>query len=287
MKNIALTIDFEDFRADLKRYLNLSDIYKVNEDALSYSYDLISKFCINKLNNKKLTFFCTGIIAEKFPNIIKSISNDGHEIACHSFYHDRVNKMPIREFDYYSQKAKNILQDVSNQSVQGFRAPFFSITKNDKLHFKIIEKHFKYDSSLFINKDENVQDIKLEIGLEKLNLLPVSSKSFFNKRFNIKSGGTFFKVFPEFITKKIIYEFIESNKFPIIYLHPYEFIFNQEFRVRWSEMNKLNYKKRIYWNLKQYQWDTIGNSTTLNKLKSIFDSYSCSDTLAEIQNYYV
>ena len=50
----------------------------------------------NKLNNSKFTFFCTGILAQKYPDIIKQISNDGHEIACHYYHHDNLSNLTLR-----------------------------------------------------------------------------------------------------------------------------------------------------------------------------------------------
>ena len=41
--------------------------------------------------NLKCTFFCTGSIAKKFPESIRTIESKGHEIACHGLNHERLN----------------------------------------------------------------------------------------------------------------------------------------------------------------------------------------------------
>ncbi len=47
--------------------------------------------------NVKATFFCTGLMAEGFPQVVKLIQNRGHEIGCHSHQHTWMNKMSETE----------------------------------------------------------------------------------------------------------------------------------------------------------------------------------------------
>ena len=54
--------------------------------------------------NIKATFFVLGYIALKEPDLIKTIKNEGHEIATHGFYHKRIFEMTEQEFE----------EDVSN-----------------------------------------------------------------------------------------------------------------------------------------------------------------------------
>ena len=85
------TVDFEDFHYDALRHLNMSDP-PCREKALIKSYQRIKDICIRYLDNKKITFFVTGIVARKLPSLIKQIYDDGHEIGCHYNYHEDINK---------------------------------------------------------------------------------------------------------------------------------------------------------------------------------------------------
>ena len=88
--NTYLTIDFEDFSHDLGRHLHLDPPLSMRLDALYKAYFDINNL-INKIGNgTKITFFVTGILSEKFPDLIKQISDDGHEIACHYHYHEEM-----------------------------------------------------------------------------------------------------------------------------------------------------------------------------------------------------
>ena len=66
------SIDFEDFYYDSLRALNI-DNPKSKEQALYNSYNSIKNICKNYLNDKKITFFVTGILCRKMPDLIKEI----------------------------------------------------------------------------------------------------------------------------------------------------------------------------------------------------------------------
>ena len=41
-------------------------------------------------NNTKATFFVLGLVAERFPSLIRNLAAQGHEIACHGYSHWRT-----------------------------------------------------------------------------------------------------------------------------------------------------------------------------------------------------
>ncbi len=47
--------------------------------------------------NFKTTAFVLGTFAKKYPNIIKKISNNNIEIACHGMYHNLVYKEYLKK----------------------------------------------------------------------------------------------------------------------------------------------------------------------------------------------
>ena len=89
--NLAVhyTVDLEDFTFDLCRSLDSTVLPRLRTDSLFESYhnilNLLSLFQENTLN---ITFFCTGVMADRYPDLIKLIVSDGHEIACHGNFHD-------------------------------------------------------------------------------------------------------------------------------------------------------------------------------------------------------
>ena len=275
-KKCYVTIDFEDFSHDFKRDVLFEKDPKINEEALNKSYEYI-KYLLKKLNDVKVTFFCTGIVAKKYPEIISKISNDGHEIACHYLFHDDVYKENIDDFEKNIKEAILHLESASNQKVIGFRAPKFSINMNNVNHYKIINKYFKYDSSLNTLNIKKISEFKQINQLANLTFLPVPTFSFL-KKIKYKSGGTFFKFFPFLLTDQLLKQAAKNGIIPIVYIHPYEFENGKNFRITFNQL-KLPFVKKLYWIMRQTQWLNFMNFTTSKKLFKLHKKYEISGML--------
>ena len=98
----------------------------------------------------KATFFVLGWIAERYPDLVRRIQKEGHEIACHGYAHQLVYTQSRDEFRQDVRRAKSILEDITGKEVIGYRAPTYSITNKSKWAFDVlVEEGFKYDSSIF------------------------------------------------------------------------------------------------------------------------------------------
>jgi len=279
-KRCFLSIDFEDFSFDYKRKYKITND-NLRKSELDKAYNKINEFCINYLDNNKITFFCTGIIAKKYPDIIKRISDDGHEIGCHYFYHDLIYKHDLKTFEKNIVKAKKYLEDVSSQKVRGFRAPYFGIRNSDFDHYKILEKYFEYDSTLNFSSKFQLDEFKRKSKIDRMSLFPVYSNKFFNL-LPYKSGGTFLKIYPNNIILKSLKITEKNGLYPIVYLHPYEFLDDMSFFVPYYQFNELNFIKKFFIYFRQYQWHYLGNSSVIPKLKKIFNYYSSGGKMSSL-----
>jgi polysaccharide deacetylase family protein (PEP-CTERM system associated) len=98
----------------------------------------------------RATFFVLGWLAERYPNLIRTIKEEGHEIACHGYSHKLIYTQSKEEFREDVRKAKAILEDITGSEVVGYRAPSYSITSQSQWAFEVLmEEGFKYDSSIF------------------------------------------------------------------------------------------------------------------------------------------
>jgi hypothetical protein len=98
----------------------------------------------------KATFFVLGWIAERYPDLVRRIQKEGHEIACHGYAHQLVYTQSRDEFRQDVKRAKSILEDITGEEVIGYRAPSYSITNKSHWAFEVLaEEGFKYDSSIF------------------------------------------------------------------------------------------------------------------------------------------
>ena len=274
-----LSIDFEDFNHDLKRSLGIWETGPLKADALWKKYNVINNVFKNNTSKegRKGTFFCTGVIAEKEPELIKKIANDGHEIACHYNYHDVMKGKSEYEIEKNLAEAKNSLEEASGKSLYGFRAPFFAIDKRNPYQYKIVEKLFTYDSSFICTTKDEVTKFKKEMKLEQLKILPIFQKKISKLTFRL--GGSYLKMFP-FIYSKWMMEMSKKNGFvPHVYLHPYEFGISEQLRVPKNELLCLGKKKAFYWSIRQNQWLNFRNETLKFKLQNLLSNYCLEGTL--------
>jgi polysaccharide deacetylase family protein (PEP-CTERM system associated) len=141
MKNI-MSVDLEDYYCDLpfKEWENYDERVIHNTEII---LKLFEKYDVSA------TFFTVGYIAEKHPELIQKIVSQGHEIASHSFFHTDLRTINKNEFEKELLRSINSLERISGERIHGFRAPFFSINKNNLWVFEIMKKYLKYDSSIF------------------------------------------------------------------------------------------------------------------------------------------
>ena len=273
-----LSIDFEDYKHDLTRSLGLKDSDKINENILLEKYNLINETI--KGDGKYATFFCTGILAQKAPNLIRKMVRDGHEIGCHYFFHDFMIHQELNHVKKMLLKAKHILEDVSQTEVLGFRAPYFAIKKDVPDQYQIIQELFKYDSSFFCTSKNELIKFKKKMNLKELFIIPLFCKEIFGK--NLRLGGTYVKLFP-YLYSYFMYKLSKKNDFDFqIYMHPYEFGRSLDFYLNTNDLENLNTIKKYYWLLRQHQWLSIGNKSIVNKLNRLIKLEGLSGKLSKI-----
>jgi len=158
----------------------------------------------------KATFFCLGWIADKHPDIIRWIYENGHHIGCHSYQHELVFRLDRNEFKQDTEKAKKRIEDLIGKSINAYRAPGFSITEKNIWSLEVLtELGFEYDCSIFpmshdyggfISYGKAEPTILNLSNGSQLKEFPVNTKNLFGKNL-VFSGGGYFRFFPYFIIK--------------------------------------------------------------------------------------
>jgi polysaccharide deacetylase family protein (PEP-CTERM system associated) len=96
------------------------------------------------------TFFVLGWVAERYPALVRRIAAAGHEVASHGWWHLRVNTIDRETFRDEVRRSKGLLESLTGEPVDGFRAPSFSITPGTEWAFDVLlEEGYRYDSSIF------------------------------------------------------------------------------------------------------------------------------------------
>jgi hypothetical protein len=270
---VYISIDLEDFSHDYNRLFGSQIILK-NSNALNKSYERIKDISNKYLDNKKMTFFVTGICARQNPELIKKIHSDGHEIACHYNYHDSIKNQNPEIFRKNLKIAKQSIEEIIGEEILGFRAPYFAIGPNDDWAYEIIAEEFRYDSSY--KTSLNFHDAKNEY--KKNNRASQLTEFFiFEYKFlfqlKMKSGGTFFRFFPAKWIKSVLMQQVNDGHTPLIYFHPYEFTLNAEFWVPFRYFKHCGIFKGLLAWARQIQWLIIGHRNLDKKLSFILQDF--------------
>lgn len=222
-----LTFDIEDWFhiLDNPETENVSSWRKFEsrvEYGSSLILDLLEKHKI------KATFFCLGWIAEKYPKLIKKISNGGHHLGSHSYYHQLAYKQTKTEFRNDLSKSIKLLEDITGNKINAYRAPGFSIKEQNIWAFDIIsDLGIKYDSSVFPASRSHggmskfSEDKPCFIKTKKGNLLlelPLNTYSLFHKKL-VYSGGGYFRITPRIISNYLF----NKQQYVMTYFHPRDF----------------------------------------------------------------
>lgn len=97
----------------------------------------------------KATFLTVGWIAEKYPQLIERIDDEGHEVGCHGYYHRMVWTQTPDEFRTEVQRSIKLLKSIIGKDITTFRAPCFSMKKECFWAYPILaEEGIKIDVSL-------------------------------------------------------------------------------------------------------------------------------------------
>jgi polysaccharide deactylase family protein, PEP-CTERM locus subfamily len=98
----------------------------------------------------RATFFVLGEVARATPALVRKIAGEGHELASHGDRHELVSTQRPGEFREDVHRAKATVEDLSGRSVLGYRAPNFSIGRNEAWAYDVLlAEGFRYDSSVY------------------------------------------------------------------------------------------------------------------------------------------
>jgi polysaccharide deacetylase family protein (PEP-CTERM system associated) len=101
-------------------------------------------------HDAKATFFTLGWVAERYPQVVRRIVQEGHELASHGMSHVRVTQQDQAAFRADVTKTKALLEDLSGTEVIGYRAASYSIGADNLWALDVLrETGHKYSSSIF------------------------------------------------------------------------------------------------------------------------------------------
>lgn len=176
----------------------------------------------------KATFFTLGWVAERYPEWIRRIVAEGHELASHGWSHELVWRQTRAVFRDDVTRTKRLLEDVGGQEVLGYRASTFSIDARTLWAFDELEAAgYSYSSSVNpIAHDlygfRDAPRFAFTPGRSDFLELPLTTVRLGGRTLPCAGGG-FFRLLPYRTFRWALERVNREDRQPaIFYFHPWE-----------------------------------------------------------------
>ena len=176
------------------------------------------------------TFFILGWVAERYPQLVRTIAQRGHEIASHGYAHRLVYDQTPHTFREDVRRAKQVIEDAGGCAVGGYRAPSYSITPRSLWALDVlIEEGYWYDASIFPIRHDRYgipvsprEPFYVEREAGALMEVPGSTVRFGPVNLPVAGGG-YFRILPYPWTRWGISRLNHvEGRAAVFYLHPWE-----------------------------------------------------------------
>ena len=177
----------------------------------------------------KGTFFTLGWVADRFPSLVRAITDRGHEVASHGWDHKRVFTLDADAFRDDLRRARTAIEQAAGIPVSGYRAPSFSIDARTPWAHKVLaEEGYRYSSSVApIAHDhygwrEAPRFAFRPLADSDLIELPVTTVEVAGRR-AAAGGGGFFRLLPYRFSSWAVDRVNRREQRPaVFYFHPWE-----------------------------------------------------------------
>lgn len=172
------------------------------------------------------TFFVQGMVAERFPELVKTIAAQGHELASHAYSHRPLYTLTPAQFKDEMERSVATLEDLSGQKVLGFRAPTFSVRTAMLPWYCDTLQAFglRYESSIMLAQVRKVygfadDSILEQIRARGLDTYPLSTCTVLGKSLPVMGGG-YFRIYPYALNRWLARDLDQTTG--VFYMHPHE-----------------------------------------------------------------
>jgi len=270
LKN-AMTVDVEDYFqvSAFEPYIAKNQWDALPHRVANNTHRVLDLFAAHGV---KATFFTLGWVAERYPDVVKRIVAEGHELACHGYEHIRVTEQTPAQFRADVAKTKLILEDLGGVAVQGYRAASYSINASNLWALDILqEEGFAYSSSIYPVKHDlygmpDAPRFRYEplAGHPDFKEIPITTLKIGAKNLPCGGGG-FFRFYPYAVSKWAFRRVNQAEQqAAIFYFHPWEIDpeqprqsgLNLKTRTR-HYLNLQRMEGRIKQLLRDFEWDTM------------------------------
>ena len=204
----------------------------------------------------RATVFVVGELARDHPDLVRQVAAPGHEIAVHGWRHVPLAEVGAGLFVEETRRAKELLEELAEGPVVGYRAPTFSLVPDTPwAPDGLAELGFTYSSSVLPGRsplygypDAPRSPFRWPSGLVELPVpvLRVAGVGF-------PLGGTYLRVLPWWVLARAV-RGAAAEPVPMTYCHPYDFDPDEPFHVM-EETGMLT--SRLMWVGRRRMFDRI------------------------------
>ena len=210
------------------------DIESVSGEDLNYKRTLQPLISMLDDANVKATFFIVGSEIGKLKTEIRQLAISGHELAMHGHTHEFLKHLGPTRFESELKYGRDAIEEVTGKELLGFRAPYFSLTKESAWAPEILyAAGFKYSSSVLpaVNPQAGYPKAPRTPFRWKCGLVEFPVPTFGLGRIRLPLlGGAYLRISP-----KVVYNAARSlasrRDGEWIYCHPYDFDVEAEFEI--------------------------------------------------------
>ncbi len=226
----ALSFDIED-------WFHMVEIEAVADSSKWDSYESLveryTEWIVQTVTeaNVQATFFVLGWIAERYPQLVKLMVDNGHEVATHSYWHRKVYELTPEAFAEDLRQSIDVIESAGGQKVRGFRAPSFSITPGTEWAFDVLlDAGLEYDASLFPASrahggypcDPAPHTSMIAPSGRPMPELPMTMMRLGPATLPF-SGGGYMRLLPGWLLRKGFDQLNAQGRPTVVYLHPRDF----------------------------------------------------------------
>ena len=222
----ALTIDVEDYFqvSAFAPHISRSE-WNTRECRVERNINCILEMLAR--HETKATFFALGWIAERYPQMVRQIVQEGHELASHGYGHERASDQSEEAFFADIHLAKIVLEDLTGSEVNGYRTPSFSIGKANLWAFDCLARAgYRYSSSIYpIRHDHYGMPDSPRFAYEVrpgLMEIPITTLRLLNRNLPCGGGG-YFRLLPYALSRWMLGRVnTDDRESGMFYFHPWE-----------------------------------------------------------------
>jgi peptidoglycan-N-acetylglucosamine deacetylase len=209
---VTVTLDLEDNRASTAqepRFVAMSNRF----------LDLIEE------RGMRATVFIVGEVARSEPGLVRRVADGGHEVALHGLRHVALGEVGPERLLAELREGRELLEQVAQVPVRGFRAPIFSLTPSTEWAVEeIAAAGFAYSSSVLpaanpLHGWPGAPRVPCRWAPGLLELpCPVGGAGRFLVPF---LGGIYLRYVPRVLARRFLRE-LDEDAVAWSYVHPYD-----------------------------------------------------------------